>query len=163
MVHHQRSFISKSELPVVYYSLIFSLLYLLLYCDCAECCRKNELNDLYRKYHLCSIVLHGSLFQSTNECFKLSWALWNKTYNNSCIFRKCVKWFRASNLPNLANFLIQNLHFMFCCNIYKYNRGWHEQKIKFPIITFCSKNVASVQAWRLQNQIGIIQMEFDNL
>ena len=52
VVHHQRSFISKSELPVVYYSLIFSLLYLLLYCDCAECCRKNELNDLYRKYHL---------------------------------------------------------------------------------------------------------------
>ena len=103
VVHHQRSFISKSELPVVYYSLIFSLLYLLLYCDCAECCRKNELNDLYRKYHLCSIVLHGSLFQSTNECFKLSWALWNKTYNNSCIFRKCGKWLYESML-NTVNY-----------------------------------------------------------
>ena len=26
-------------------------------------------------------------------------------------------------IPNLANFVIQNLHFMFCCNISKYNRG----------------------------------------
>ena len=50
-----------------------------------------------------------------------------------------TKDFWASNLPNVANFITRNLHFIFCCNIYKYNRGWHEQKWNFLLLSFVQK------------------------